>query len=1000
MLHRKMLLATSALVGGLSLTLAPGAMAQSSQPKTPAPAAAGDQPATTEPSQKAAAEESGSLPSTNMGEIVVTGSRLRRKEFTSASPVQVITSERSTLEGLLSTAATLQSTPIASGSLQVNGEFTGNVVTGGPGISSLSLRGIGAQRTLVLIDGRRVGPSGVGGTIGPVDLNVIPQSIISRTEILKDGASSIYGSDAIAGVVNLITKTDLDGGIIDASGNIPIDGGGESYRVSVAYGKKFNKGFLNGSLSYQGNQALRRGDRYNLRCAEDYVFDYALRDRADYVDPRTGRYACNNLLSNTAQVVGQAGTFQYPVAGVTYPTAAQGNDVPFAQVATAGFIRSGRAGFPLTYPYQNLDTPLVDRVTAVQPLTNYSATASGGYTFSKAFEVYGSFLFNRRETEQDSVRQLFPTINATNPNNVFGRSALPIIALPSDRSQNVNFYEGSAGVRGDLGDFSFLKNISYNAYGQYSYSKGDYTADIIYNDRVLATTGANVACNPALITISPQVACLSIPYFSQRVLAGNFNDAERQFLFTKETGHTTYNQFVLEGTVQAELFQLPAGAVSGLAGASYRRDEIDDRPGYNTANSNLYGSTSAGRTAGSDSVKEAFGEVSIPLLKDFPLVKAFTVEASGRYTDYDSYGSNGTYKVGLNWQISNEFRLRATKGTSYRAPALYEQYLANQTSFLGQASVDPCIRVEQSSNPNIVANCAKVGIGPGFTGGQGGSAIITTGGGRAILTAETSNAESVGAILSLEKLGFSLALDYFNIEVNNQVQTFGAGNIVNACYRATEFPNSPYCRLFVRNNNPASSNYLGIDSVNASYVNVASQINRGIDLNFNYRRDLGWWGKFNLDGQATWTLQAKTKLVANGAVSDFNGSTTEPDFTGAIQARLDRGPMTLSWTIDLIGKSSDTELLANGDRITSTKYSYAPGTTRDLYYKLYTEFTAYHNISIRYKFPQITALVGIRNLFDEQAPLQSTGQFRIGIRARPEYDLLGRQIFLNFSKQF
>ena len=175
-------------------------------------------------------------------DVVVTGSRIRRNEFTSSAPIQVITSEQSTLEGLVDTTQILQESSVASGSFQTNNQLTGFVTTGGPGANSISLRGLGASRTLVLLNGRRVGPAGVQGTVGPVDLNVIPSSIIERVEILKDGASSIYGSDAVAGVINIITKSNLDGAVLDVYANQPFQQGGAQYRLSGAWGRTFEIG--------------------------------------------------------------------------------------------------------------------------------------------------------------------------------------------------------------------------------------------------------------------------------------------------------------------------------------------------------------------------------------------------------------------------------------------------------------------------------------------------------------------------------------------------------------------------------------------------------------------------------------------------------------------------------------------------------------------------------------------------------------------------------------
>lgn len=168
--------------------------------------------------------------------ITVTGSRIRRDEYTSTSPITVITTERTQLAGLLTTEEILQKTPIASGQ-QINDTFSGFVTDGGVGANQISLRGLGAQRTLVLVNGKRWTPSGIQGRTNNVDLSAIPSSIIGRIEILKDGASSIYGADAVAGVVNVITREALDGIQVNAQTQLTQDGGAERYVIRRVLGQ-------------------------------------------------------------------------------------------------------------------------------------------------------------------------------------------------------------------------------------------------------------------------------------------------------------------------------------------------------------------------------------------------------------------------------------------------------------------------------------------------------------------------------------------------------------------------------------------------------------------------------------------------------------------------------------------------------------------------------------------------------------------------------------------
>jgi len=960
---------------------------------------------------------------TDVDELVVTGSRIKSSAYTSTSPIQVITGETQTLQGLVDTAEVLQGSSLASGSFQVNNQLTGYVTTGGPGVNTINLRGIGANRTLVLLNGRRVGPAGTRGTVGPVDLNVIPQSVVNRIEILKDGASSIYGSDAIAGVANIITNNRIDGGEIEAFANLGEQSGGEVYRINGVWGKTFERGYLNISADYYERKVLRLRDRDDTACAADYVVDPETKQRLDFKNTQGGT-KCYNLFANTLQT-GLFGNVVYTLPGITYPTAAQGNSGSNATVAVpAGLARSGRAGFPLTFPYGEFEDPLYDQASILSPSKRYTILATGGVDLTPNIEGYTEILLNRRESSQFGVRQFFPTMATAwilgNPNNPYGvtlGAQRPIIPIKSDFSQTVDYARALFGVRGDISGFGFLNGWSWDAFVQHSRSDAEYGGDIIYNDRVLAVTTSALPCDPSQITLSGG-SCSTIPngipLTSQRVLAGNFNAAESAFLFGYEVGNTVYEQTQFEASMTGNLFQLPAGRVSAAVGVSHRRDRIDDQPSFNERSGNIWGASSAGRTRGGDRVSEVFAEFKAPILGGIRFAEALDLTLSGRYTDYQSYGSSETYKVGLSWTIAPWLRLRASDGTSFRAPALYELYLANQTGFLSQSSVDPCILYEDDSNAVIRANCAAAGVPQGYLGG-GSSAAIITGGGAGILEAETSTARTLGLIFTPRQLDLSVAVDYFEIEVDDEVRQFGAYNIAYQCYSRQDYPNNPYCGLLTR----ATGATREILTINNSYVNVASQTNRGIDLNVRYVNEFDF-GRLQIEGEFTWQLEDQTQLLGSSTVEDFNGTTYDydgPDFTGNINARFTRNDWTVFWGMNIIGKASDTGYLEQ-DVYPSTRYSTTctnsagvvapcttllatPATTAGLrvvgtpvYYKQYTEFYMTHDVSVRRRLDKWTLQAGIQNLFDERPPAVSTGQFRVGTAALNGYDMVGRSLFL------
>ncbi|MFY8141142.1 MAG: TonB-dependent receptor plug domain-containing protein, partial [Caulobacter sp.] len=371
--------------------------------------------------QTAPAETEASDEEAEVEALVVTGSRIKRSDFTSAAPIQVITSEQSVLEGLVDTAEIIQSSSVASGSFQANSLLGGYLITGGTNVNTISLRGLGAERTLVLVNGRRLPPSGSGGTVGPADLNVIPSTIIDRVEILKDGASSIYGSDAVAGVVNYITKTSTDGLELDVFGRVPAEQGGEVFQLAATWGKVFDRGYLSASASYYDQKGLRIKERDDTACAMDYYVNPTTGARADFIDLDTGKFKCYNAINNAWQAADvYGGIFQYDptLAGAPpggYSAAALG-----LRTQLPDWVRAARAGQPQTYPYANYDNEAYDNTHVISPIKRTSLYFTGGFDLTPTTEVYGELLFNRREDEVDSYRYIFETVARTNPNNTVG----------------------------------------------------------------------------------------------------------------------------------------------------------------------------------------------------------------------------------------------------------------------------------------------------------------------------------------------------------------------------------------------------------------------------------------------------------------------------------------------------------------------------------------------------------------------------------------------------
>lgn len=1013
----------------------------------PALAQETEQPADTEADSTAANPEDA---------IVVTGSRLRSvTPFNSPDPVTVIDPEIAAREGKFDLAATLQSSPVAAGSTQITAAISSNFVTnGGPGAQTIDLRGLGANRTLVLLNGRRAGPAGTRGGVSSFDLNVLPQSLAASVEILKTGASSVYGSDAIAGVVNIKTKTDIDGFELNGNVSVPFDGGGEEYRLSAIWGRTFSRGHFLIAADYTKTRELARGDRGYLACPQAYTFRED-GSRADLIDPRTGMPKCNDLpwghvwtynLIDNMQLDGPGGPntgvntspngetvlIQYQYPGETLGIPAYGAPAyPGDLGVPAGF-------FPVGYDTQSLAVrndyhPFVEEQTIIPESSLITAYAEGAFELSDEVEVFGEFLFNRRETYQNGWRQFW---NFGYTGDLYGTGGGPgtmwapgwtginlvsptAITNHADNSQKVDYYRGVGGFRGEAPDHGgFFSGWSWNIYGQYSKSIGRYRSEQILQDVYDTGYFQTASCVGQVTPVSGK-QCIDLPWMDPYFLRGELTPEQVDFLFSWEEGKTVYSQLTGEATVVGELLTLPAGPVGVALGVTMRRDRINDTPGEITRTGNAWGASTSGITAGKSITKEAFGEISVPLLADRPFFEDLTLSAATRVTSVeatrasdgvsDSDNGNFTYKLGVNWAVTDWLRFRASYGTSFRAPALFEQFLADETSFPRQTDIDPCINytagvANGTTSDRIAANCAADGV-PGNHRGGGVSATAISRGGLGKLESETSRALVVGAVLT-PRFGFlpdtdiNLAVDYFDIKVKGEISQLGAANILFGCYDSENFPADPLCDLFTRGQAGAPDN---INEVRDQFVNIARQRNSGVDLALNVRHDLGKLGRLSFTADMTWQTTDDFQLLPTSPTTSDNGEAGSPQWVGDFRLSWTDGGTTLFYGMNVIGGTSDRQdfLDRNGDDpcIDSVlRGRYCPVFEADAVF--------YHNASITQEInDRFRITFGISNLFDTRPPRVSVlngGQISMlgPVIVASQYPFVGRRAFVDVSSKF
>lgn len=983
---------------------AASAAAQDAAPSTPVAQLVPADDATTAPVEASALEE-----------VVVTGSRLRRPEYDSASPMLVVTREETTLAGFSSLSESLQSGSITSGASQINNAYGGYVTDGGPGANTIGLRGLGPSRTLVLLNGRRLAPAGTRGSVGSADLNVLPTAMIERIDVLRDGASSIYGSDAVAGVVNIITVKDPEETTVEAQFNQTEAGGGGQSRFSIASGTSGERYSLGGSLEYYKRQDLTLGDRDWTRCNADYYYNED-GTRADYIDPLTGKYKCYPISEtgsngSTINTLGTLAMDGVPGLGTT--------GTRFTRWRPNSAVTEGLIGFEgVSLDSRDTFDPRMLDESLISPAEVFTAYGEGRYQLEALgdAELYGEVLVNRRESEQTGYRQLAldywvgsPLLPSTltSAGKVAsseiapdGYSARAFIGFGNDHSeQTVDFYKATVGIRGDL---EFLDGWRYDAYASYSKSDAEYTFQAFLIDRmknsldvVAATpqTPAGLVRNGLTCRVNltnPNAACIPAPALSAAVIGGALPQDWLGTVWKNVTGTTTYDETVVSATIDGALFDLPAGPVSAALGLEFRDASIDDTPALDSQNSNLYNFTTSTPTRGSDSVWEVYAETELPLLRDMPMVRDLSLNLSARYTEYDSYGDDTTYKVALKYAMTNWLSMRATYGTSYRAPALFEQFQGATTGFQSN-TLDPC-NDYGSKNPNSARyqNCASEGLDPNFQANTSVE-VVTLGGANAGLEAETSDNFTAGIIFQPRLPGdwgsIGLAVDYYDIQIDNGVTQAGAREILNRCYDDVNFRSGGgYCRLI---DPRGDGNKL---TVYDSYINLASETVRGVDWNARYDVTVGP-GDLLVNLRVSQFLEQNNRLFADDAWEKLNGTIEYPEWSGQIDLDYRVGVWTARWSTEWIGEMDSYEYIFEDKEANQENTGYD--------FDVPNYFV--HDLSVQYENESNWVITtGIRNVGDKTPPIISTGYYnRVGSSPLySAYDYVGRQYFLNVKYAF
>ncbi len=681
--------------------------------------------------------------------IQVTGSRIRRAEFSNASPIQVISGDFAREMGLFDAGQMLQNTNQASGT-QIDNTFGGYVLDNGPGSATIGFRGLGAERTLVLVNGRRMAPAGVGGAPTAPDLNLIPGVMIQRVENLFDGASTVYGSDAVAGVSNVILRKDLEGFEVQGSYLQPKGDGGEETVLSAMWGKTFDNGFVSIGAEYMDRKAQSYGGNPFVKGCEERIWETEEGDiirrysgdgplpRADDscdIFPLTNRmsipfwgsvYRTNGFTnvgipgwSETADPTGGALGPDYGIPGWV------NGDSDGDGIADVWFPDGNGDGYrdvdfqdPM-YAYEQSDYFKSGDYRSRNK--RYSLLLNGEYALNDDSDTlfYYEGLYAKRESPIfNPGAQIFEVVPASNPFNPCGdygidcragigfpygpQDVQPILNIRGDRDRfdiEVEQYRLVGGVTGNLLSFENigLNNWYYDFYVSYSASEGTDSRPGISEERLLNSLYNTVVNDDG--TVSCGDGCVPVNLFSDNIYqpgGGTLTPEEQAYLMVDRTIGTEVSQFVANGFIGGDLTTLPWNdeVVSGVFGLEYRRDEIKSDPNDVAADGLLWGYFSDQGADGARNLKEVFAEIELPLVRGAEFAEELTLTMSGRISDESFYDPESTYSLKAIYRPVDWFTIRGTKGTSYRAPNLRERFL-NGTSGFASLS-DPCVVPENA----------------------------------------------------------------------------------------------------------------------------------------------------------------------------------------------------------------------------------------------------------------------------------------------------------------
>ncbi|HYV44686.1 MAG TPA: TonB-dependent receptor [Myxococcaceae bacterium] len=818
-----------------------------------------------------------------MEEIVVTGSRIPRVELTTAAPVTVLNRTQIESSGRPSIGDILQSIPEQSNA--INTQFN----NGGDGATRINLRGLGTARTLVLVNGRRFVAGGTGADAS-VDLNSIPTSAIQRIEILKDGASAVYGSDAISGVVNIITRKDFSGTEISAFSGVSNSGDGVLVDLSATTGQVTDRGNILFSGGFVKQQPVWSGDRSFAK----YQWGLDMPSGELYTIgssniPQSRMYPDAPAASGNAAY--QALKAQFPKAGSLTLDKVTGQWRPF----NASGVEDAGGDLYNFQPENYL----------VTPQQRGHLFAVGEYKFSPDVRGYFEASFTNRVSEQKLAPEplIIGTglsggedvyIDANNPYNPFG------VNFTRYRRRLVEF--GNRIFREDINTFRLVTGVNGNLPILSNWT-WDVSLNLGRNDGTYLKRGTvqlsrlQNALGPGYIDPSTGEAfcgapgaeiagCVPINLFGGAAMVrpdggkGSITSDMANYLSFAGTSLGYNQQMVVAANLAGELFRItPTAHLAGVAaGYEFRKESGASIPDPLTAKGDTSGNKGE-ETQGSFFVNEGYVELSLPILGQFGEQTQggkdlLELNAAARFVNYNTFGSNLSYKVGARLSPIQDITLRGTYSTAFRAPSIAELYSGQADDF--PAVTDPCSgntttgAPRPSGGPLDAACLSQAGGGVPNNFFDDSRQLRSRVGGNPALEPETANIITAGLVVEPRVLkDFSLTVDYYNISVLNSITSIGAAQILSSCYPSEDNVSQQYCEKVSRD--PVTH---AITSIYNPLANVGGDFTSGIDVGARFEPETPA-GRFLFDADVSWLGVFDSLLAGNGDTKYGRGTLIE-----------------------------------------------------------------------------------------------------------------------------